>query len=117
MGETALPVELDFKWADNAQPAGDVLRFTTNGDAAPNDRFNYRYRNTSSPLPGDFDSDGDVDLDDGAVFVDCLAGPRALPTPTDPQVTASQCLDVFDVDADEDVDLVDFVSFQEGFTG
>lgn len=37
------PVRIDLKWADNACPDGDVLRFTTDGDAAPNGRFRYRY--------------------------------------------------------------------------
>jgi len=117
LGETVLPIEFDLKWADNTQPAGDILSFTTDGDAAPNDRFNYRYRNADSPVPGDFDDDGDVDLDDYTVFADCLAGPGATPAPTDPQVTVQECLDVFDSDRDDDVDLADFASFQEYFTG
>ncbi len=33
---------LDFKWADNIQQTGDWSDLTLNGDAAPNDRFNYR---------------------------------------------------------------------------
>jgi len=33
---------IDFKWADNIQQTGEVSDFTLNGDAAPNDRFNYR---------------------------------------------------------------------------
>jgi hypothetical protein len=36
------PAQLDFKWADNCIAAGDWTDFTLNGDAAPNDRFNYR---------------------------------------------------------------------------
>jgi hypothetical protein len=32
----------DFKWCDNIAPNGDAVRFTLDGDAAPNDRFNYR---------------------------------------------------------------------------
>jgi len=36
------PAKLDFKWADNCIAAGDWTDFTLNGDAAPNDRFNYR---------------------------------------------------------------------------
>jgi hypothetical protein len=32
----------DFKWCDNIAPQGDAVRFTLDGDAAPNDRFNYR---------------------------------------------------------------------------
>lgn len=33
---------LDFKWADNIQQTGEASDFSLNGDAAPNDRFNYR---------------------------------------------------------------------------
>ena len=43
LGIRALPVTVDFKWADNcisSEPGW--ADFTLNGDAAPNDRFNYR---------------------------------------------------------------------------
>ncbi|HEY9175401.1 MAG TPA: hypothetical protein VI136_24205 [Verrucomicrobiae bacterium] len=36
------PEQFHFKWADNCIAAGDWTDFTLNGDAAPNDRFNYR---------------------------------------------------------------------------
>jgi hypothetical protein len=36
------PFRLDFKWTDNIEE-GDALRFYTDGDTAPNSRFNYRY--------------------------------------------------------------------------
>jgi hypothetical protein len=42
LGITALPAAIDFKWADNIRQTGDWSDFTLNGDAAPNDRFNYR---------------------------------------------------------------------------
>lgn len=42
LGLTNLPAALDFKWADNIQQTGEASDFTLNGDAAPNDRFNYR---------------------------------------------------------------------------
>jgi hypothetical protein len=43
LGITQLPAAtLDFKWADNIQQTGDASDFTQSGDAAPNDRFNYR---------------------------------------------------------------------------
>ena len=42
LGIRALPATIDFKWADNIQQTGDASDFTVNGDAAPNDRFNYR---------------------------------------------------------------------------
>jgi hypothetical protein len=34
----------DFHWCDNLQDPGDVQDFLTNGDSAPNRRFDYRYR-------------------------------------------------------------------------
>jgi hypothetical protein len=40
----APPPSLDLKWADNCIALGDWTDFTVNGDAAPNDRFNYRAR-------------------------------------------------------------------------
>ena len=33
---------LDFKWTDNIQENDEVRDFTVNGDAAPDDRYNYR---------------------------------------------------------------------------
>jgi hypothetical protein len=36
------PITLDFKWADHLKQTGEWSDFTLNGDAAPNDRFNYR---------------------------------------------------------------------------
>ena len=40
----ANPTNFDFKWADNCYEKGDWTDFTLNGDAAPNDRFNYRFK-------------------------------------------------------------------------
>ena len=42
LGLTFLPPAIDFKWADHCHAKGDWTDFTLNGDAAPNDRFNYR---------------------------------------------------------------------------
>ncbi len=44
LGLKTAPAQLDFKWADNCIATGDWTDFTLNGDAAPNDRFNYRAR-------------------------------------------------------------------------
>ena len=38
----AAPLRFDFKWADNCRQTGDWTDFTLHGDAAPNDRWNYR---------------------------------------------------------------------------
>ncbi len=42
LGIKHLPATIDFKWADHCYSQGDWTDFTLNGDAAPDDRFNYR---------------------------------------------------------------------------
>jgi len=61
------------------------------------------------PIPGDWDDDGDVDLDDFAHFPGCMTGPDNGPA-------AAGC-EVFYFDAGDDVDLADFAAFQTAFTG
>ena len=34
---------LDFKWVDNSIQTGDIIDLYSNGEAAPNNRYNYRY--------------------------------------------------------------------------
>ena len=65
-------------------------------------------------VPGDLDSDGDVDVDDFAVFLACLAGPEVSTPPSgcDPTDFAQA-----DLDGDLDVDLTDFAALQQVFTG
>ena len=66
---------------------------------------------------GDFDADGDVDLDDHSAFRDCLAGPGATPNPASLECIGA-CRAAFDfAPGDGDVDLADFGEFQEAFTG
>jgi hypothetical protein len=65
---------------------------------------------------GDFDGDGDVDLDDHAAFVDCAAGPDTAPSPTLAECVEA-CQDAFDFNDDGDVDVGDFAEYQEAFTG
>jgi hypothetical protein len=66
------------------------------------------------PLPGDFDGDGQVDLDDYAHFADCMAGPNIPPDPA--QATVDACLIAFDFDLDNDVDLRDYAAFDGALT-
>ena len=43
LGTARLPAAIDFKWADNClSQTPTAADFTLNGDAAPDDRFNYR---------------------------------------------------------------------------
>jgi len=41
--DSSAAVRIDFHWADNIQKRGDIVEFATNGDSAPERRFNYRY--------------------------------------------------------------------------
>lgn len=41
-------VTLDFKWWDNPQKPGDIMDAYLSGDAAPDGRFNFRYRGQSA---------------------------------------------------------------------
>lgn len=43
MGWTGQEISFDFKWSDNAATFDDALSLCTDGDAAPNRRFCYRY--------------------------------------------------------------------------
>ena len=59
-------------------------------------------------MPGDFDGDHDVDLQDFLSFQTCFTGPG------DPLAPACEPADF---DGDGDVDLQDFLAFQTFFTG
>jgi hypothetical protein len=83
---------------------------------------NFTFQFTNVPLrtaDGDFDEDGLVDQTDYAAFATCLFGPDATPLPDDPDVTTCEveCLNAFDFDADDDVDVADFARLQERFDG
>ena len=68
------------------------------------------------PIPGDLDSDGDLDLVDYRAFAECMNGPGVLPSPSSP-LTANDCVTAFDSDADNDVDSADATAFMRNFTG
>jgi hypothetical protein len=64
-------------------------------------------------IPGDFDGDGDVDLEDFAQFAACYGLPIGSADFTPP---TTACRDAFDFDTDGDVDLADVSIFQSAFT-
>lgn len=111
-------------WFYNEFPVADVvpassqmlLRFVAQDLGSPSlveaaiDDFSVVEFDCTALSPGDFDDDGDVDLDDHAALVDCLAGPGAPPAPTLPPA-ATNCLHAFDLDSDADVDLGDAALF------
>ena len=80
------------------------------GDGTAGGDFFYQF--SIARIPGDFDEDGDVDLDDYNMLDNCLSlsGPGVTPP-------FQYCLDVFDLDRDYDVDMNDFAVFAEFFTG
>ena len=57
------------------------------------------------PVPADADGDGDLDLADFAAFQGCFGA------------TTADCLELFDLDSSEAVDLADLAAFHDGFTG
>ncbi|MGB2986477.1 MAG: sialidase family protein, partial [Phycisphaerae bacterium] len=56
-------------------------------------------------LMGDFDLDGDLDLQDFSLFQTCFSGPIDDPGFAAP---TALCLSAFDYDGDDDIDLADF---------
>ena len=62
---------------------------------------------------GDYDGDGDIDLNDFATFAVCFGGP-AVTTP--PGGCTAEQFECSDIDGDGDVDLADFGTFAVRFT-
>ena len=63
---------------------------------------------TICPRPGDLDHDGDVDLHDHKLFLECLKGPH---------IPVSGDCEEADLDGDGDVDMMDVGSFFDIFVG
>jgi hypothetical protein len=63
---------------------------------------------------GDWNGDGNIDLDDYVALEDCLGGP-ALPPQPGQEECGNVCLEAFDFDLDNDIDAADFGAFQELF--
>lgn len=78
------------------------LRFQTASDGAAN---SFAITSGDRAL-GDIDGDGDVDLNDWALFAECMTGPGSG--------LAAGC-ETADLDSDGDADLADFGSLQEAF--
>jgi len=66
---------------------------------------------TARPVYQDADADGDVDVNDFAVFQACFNGPGR------PFVGSGRTCGCFDADGDRDVDVNDFAVFQACFNG
>ncbi len=87
------------------------LRTDTRSYTAPDmmhGQVGFRVVRTLAPATGDFDFDGDIDVEDYAATTTCTTGPEGS--------VAASC-SVFDLDVDGDIDMRDFAAFQIKFTG
>ena len=51
---------MDFKWADNSTPTGQIMEFLDQGDAAPNGRYTYRFTLTEQEVKYPAELKGDL---------------------------------------------------------
>ena len=51
---------MDFKWADNSTPTGQIMEFLDQGDAAPNGRYTYRFTLTEQAVKYPTELAGDL---------------------------------------------------------
>ena len=85
------------------------------GDAGIVD-MGYHYPVTGRPfIHGDFDRDGDLDLDDFAEWATYMTGP-CVSGPCWPTAYPDPCGNIADFDDDGDVDLGDFAELQRLYT-
>ncbi len=84
------------------------------GESNPFAGDSWTYELITPPDICDFDWDGDVDMADLTTISNCYAGPGG--GIKDPGPEGEDCSRA-DVDADLDVDLIDFATFQAHFTG
>jgi hypothetical protein len=102
------PPEFTSTTAQDVEVAGDgtitVVGYGYNSVSGQQEALVWQ----SSALLGDCNGDGYVDMTDFTGFVDCLLGPDNGLGATCP---------CFDFDHQDDVDLADFVVFQQAFTG
>ncbi|MBP7937361.1 MAG: chitobiase/beta-hexosaminidase C-terminal domain-containing protein [Phycisphaerae bacterium] len=99
--------ELGHKGGDYTQASIDDLRILSRVLSASEVTKLYNYR-AIEYTHGDFDGDGDIDIDDMQTFATCASGP-SIPY-------AGQCAEA-DFDKDGDVDQDDFGAIQRCFSG
>ncbi len=92
-------LSLNFKWADNARVEGDILRFMTEGDTAPNDRFVFAYTAASMEderPTGEETAPDTIPEDPSATHPDLAPVPEA-PSETAPTDSKKGCRSSFGV--------------------
>ncbi len=96
---------------DACDPDIDNDGVPNESDECDNSPLGVPVRSDGSPF-GDLDLDCDVELDDYRFLDNCIlgSGPGAPPP-------SQLCLDVYDSNADGDIDLADVAVFQMGFVG
>ena len=77
-GKAGETLSFTFKWADNADVAGDVMAFMELGDAAPNDRFAFNY----TPDSMDDQRPADTETETGSDTEPATAGAQTGETDT-----------------------------------
>ena len=122
-GATALVIQAHPDWTVR-QVRGALLHtasdYVANGQPDPLFVRGYGIVDTLAAIemefvPGDIDADGDVDLNDFALFAACYTGADA--TSGSPPGCGAGDFAPSDLDGDGDVDLVDFATFAMNFTG
>lgn len=63
-------------------------------------------------VTGDADLDGDIDSDDSIACWHCLSGADQSPVPGGGQLSTQECLDSFDFNRDNDVDVLDYAALR-----
>jgi predicted outer membrane repeat protein len=121
LSQTAAGQQLDSPCIDAGSDTAANLGFdmlTTRRDEVGDSGIvdmGYHYPITGEPFTrGDFDRDGDIDLDDFAEWAAHLTGPCAA-EPCWPAVYADPCASIGDFDDDGDLDLRDFAGLQVSF--
>ncbi len=108
MGTYTLTATIDAAGTFNAAILDEPTTFLRDCESEPITPLTFTDATVVMIIAGDLDGDGDVDLDDHAVFVGCVTGPGG-------GVDAG--CEGADVDSDEDVDLLDWGHLQRLFTG
>jgi hypothetical protein len=110
--DNGVPDECDEDCNENGLPDFVDIQFGLSDDCNSNTRPD----ECDVIQPGDFDADGDGDLDHFRELADSMAGPgQVLGYPAPECLT--RYLDAFDFDLDSDMDLYDLSVFAQQFTG